>query len=85
MIYNYIGEELIWKVRANNPYEKNTATPVNLHFHVETEKEAMDIHDFFLNHIDQDVLDDVERHEYSERLHIKNVFGNISTVNISWI
>lgn len=85
MFYRYIGEELIWKVMGNNPYELNKAAGIDLYFRADSQNDAIKIRDFFLSKLDHKDLLDVSYDVYSIKLKIKNVFGNISTVNISLI
>lgn len=85
MFYTYIGEELIWKVRANNPYEQNSARSIDLNFRVDTIEEANEIELFFTRHIHIDYIENMGETKYSKIISVRNVFGNISRVIISWI
>ena len=95
MIQNYFGEETIWKLLANNPYEKNSAQSITLMYRAVNPKIHRDIVNSILCRIPSDKLIEVELQEAPnewkangsyekvvKRIVVKNVFGNESEVII---
>ena len=84
MMYKYVGENMIWAVRANNPYEQNHSAGVALRFFVESEKEAVNTANFFKEHIEPEYITEIDTTTSHIELTIRNSFGNLSTVYIGW-
>ena len=95
MIQNYFGEETVWKLLANNPYEKNNAQSITLRYMAVTPKANKDIANSILCRIPKDKLVNVEMQDAPnewqangfyekvvKRIVVKNVFGNESEVII---
>ena len=97
MIQNYFGEETIWKLLANNPYEKNNAQGITLRYRATSYQENSELTWNFLNHIPLNNVVEVVREKAPEswknkehrdydvikRIRVKNVFGNESVVVIT--
>ena len=96
MIQNYFGEETIWKLLANNPYEKNSAQSITLRYRVTSYQENSELAWNFLNHIPLSNVVEVVREKAPEswkdkehrdydvvkQIRVKNVFGCESEVHI---
>lgn len=96
MIQNYFGEETIWKLLANNPYEKNNAQSITLRYRATSPEENEDIAMSFLQVIPQRFLIDIVKEDAPKswwskghwaqkvfkEIRVKNVFGNESEVII---
>lgn len=92
MIYKYIGEEIIWKARGTNPYQKN---PLSDSFSINC-KNYGDLSlnvNFILNHLPIDSIIDIvygesefEDDENSPKkvvreIKVKNIFGKINSIH----
>lgn len=96
MIQNYFGEETIWKLLANNPYEKNNAQSITLRYRATSFEENEEIALGFLQAIPRRFLVDIVKEEAPiswgtkaywtrkvfKEIRVKNVFGNESEVII---
>lgn len=90
MTIDYIGQELIWKLRGIHPYEPN-----NPHFSIRincyTPKQNNEIKHFVLSHIRYDNIAEINMEKSPfimgddnviSEIKVKNVFGEISTLEI---
>ena len=96
MIQNYFGEETVWKLLANNPYEKNNAQGITLRYRATSYKENSELAWNFLSRIPLNNVVEVVREKAPEswknkehrdydvikQIKVKNVFGNESEVII---
>ena len=96
MIQNYFGEETVWKLLANNPYEKNNARSITLYYRAMSKEDNDNIAYGFLQaipkkHIIEVVKEDAPKSWWSKdfwafkvvkQIKVKNVFGNESEVII---
>lgn len=96
MIQNYFGEETIWKLLANNPYEKNNVQGITLRYRATSFEENERIRLGFLQAIPQRFLVDIVKEDAPKswwakehwtqkvfkEIRVKNVFGNESEVHI---
>lgn len=96
MIQNYFGEETIWKLLANNPYEKNNAQGITLRYRATSPIENENIAISFLQAVPRRFLVDIIKEDapkswrpkehWSQKvfkeIRVKNVFGNESKVII---
>lgn len=96
MIQNYFGEETIWKLLANNPYEKNNAQSITLRYMAASFEQNAEIALGFLRAIPREFLVDIVKEDapqsWGSKEHwsqkafkeiiVKNVFGNESKVLI---
>lgn len=95
MIQNYFGEETIWKLLANNPYEKNNAQSITLHYRAYSITEHDNIVKAFLNNIPGNHIVNIEEGKppiewgcandnftIIKKIVVRNVFGNLSEVKI---
>ena len=96
MIQNYFGEETIWKLLANHPYEKNNAQSITLRYRATSYQENSGLVWNFLGHIPVNHIVEVVREKAPEswkneehrdydvvkQIRVKNVFGNESEVII---
>ena len=97
MIQNYFGEETIWKLLANNPYEKNNAQGITLRYRATSPIENENIAISFLQAVPRRFLVDIIKEDAPKswwskehwaqkvfkEIRVKNVFGNESAVVIS--
>lgn len=90
MILDYVGQELIWKLRGNNPYKPN---PVRENFMLKckSQNESYEIKNFFLQHLPKESIAEVimvespfkgQVSKVVKEIRVKNVFGEINTVTI---
>lgn len=96
MIQDYFGEETVWKLLANNPYEKNNAQGITLRYRATSFEENEGIAIGFLQAIPRRFLVDIIKEDapkswrpkehWSQKvfkeIRVKNVFGNESKVII---
>ena len=73
MIQNYFGEETIWKLLANNPYEKNNAQGITLMYRATSLKENENIVSSFLRAIPRKNLTEIVTERAPE-----NWFGTVN-------
>lgn len=90
MRIDYIGQEVIWKLLCNHPYEKNFRT-LTVAVQCHSEAENKDIVAFILQHIPQDKILDIimgdnifneNGNKLVESIKIKNVFCSESELRI---
>lgn len=90
MTIDYIGQELIWKLRGIHPYEPN-----NPHYCIRiiccTPEQNKEIKQFILSHIPYDSIAEINMTKSPfitgddnivSEIKVKNVFGNISILKI---
>lgn len=88
MFLDYPGQELIWRLRGNHPYQKNyPCYSVNLY--CKSEKENIEFKKFFCKHLKKEDIVEIitEKNIWNslggdivKEIHIKTVFENISVV-----
>ena len=90
MILDYIGQELIWDLRANHPYRLN---PQQFHTYIRcrTPKQNSEVKTFLLGHLKKDWIEDIIMEDTPflsgddkiiREIKVRNVFGNINSITI---
>lgn len=90
MLLDYVGQELIWRLRCNHPYELNRSSCC-IRIRAHSPKANQDIVDFIMRHIKREWLVDVEKEptpfvcgdeEVVSCIKIKTVFDRVSELRI---
>lgn len=91
MFLDYIGQELIWRLTCNHPYQLNTVQ-TSIHIKCPTPKINGEIVSFITSHIPkEDIVKIIKMPtpficgpaEVAKEIHIQTVFGGISTLYIN--
>lgn len=93
----YLGEDTIWKIRANNPYEENPARGAIILYYISTPREYKRILTFFRRHLPSDdityetteppewwVAEYGQNEPLISKILTHNVFGNISEIKLAF-
>lgn len=88
MTIDYPGQELIWELKCNHPYKKNS-TSFSITIKCLSEENNDEYSNFFFKHLKTEDILDIKYAEniwnkfgknIVKQIDVKNVFGNISTV-----